>query len=297
MAQIIAVVSLALSGAFILSLSAIKFHGMFRMIRKSSYRLTPKTIRRQILQECLTFLFAGSYLVGAVQALTNELDFLLIFEAMLFFACAVFFYIMISEQLDMEKELNERNIEILRTFVNAIDRKDSYTRGHSQHVYEVVKLIYEQLPATVCKSISLPKLLDAALLHDIGKIAVDDKILKKQGTLTEDEWLLMKSHAREGKRLIDDTCLNEIADWVLYHHERIDGNGYEGLHGGKIPIESRIIAIADTFSALTTNREYRNAMSIEKAIQVMKGVESTQLDGNLLEYFFRIPREQLVRID
>ncbi len=285
----------ALAGAAILGASAFKYRQLIRLLRKASYRITKKNIRRQTLQQCLSFLFAGSYLVGAMQALTTQLDVLFIFESILFFACAVFFHAMISEQLDMEHTLQQRKLEILRTFVNAIDRKDAYTRGHSEHVYELVRLLHGQLPEPVRKSVNLPKLLDAALLHDIGKIGISDDILKKTDALTPAEWAIMRNHAREGKHLLDDTCFTQIADWVLYHHERMDGNGYERLPGDQIPLESRMIAIADTFSALTTNREYRVAIPYKQAIAVMKNAAGTQLDADLLALFLRLPTEQLLR--
>lgn len=292
---IVVSVLIAVTGGVILGMSALKYRKMTKLIRMRSYQITAQRLRRQRLQECLTFLFAGSYLIGVVQSLATRISWLFLLEGILFLLCAVFFYIMIGNQLQMEDLIRQRKLEILRTFVNAIDRKDAYTRGHSEHVFQLVELIHAHLPEPMRISVSLPKLLDAAILHDIGKIGISDSILKKRDPLTDDEWTQMRRHAREGKRLLDDTCFTEIANWVLYHHERIDGRGYEGLPGADIPLESRIIAIADTFSALTTNREYRSAMSTENALRVLKSVAGTQLDSQLLECFFTIPLDRFAQ--
>lgn len=289
--------SFALVGICLLFVSINKYHRLISSLQKSSYRMTKRDLRRRMLQVFLYFLFLGSYLVDLIQEVTAARKFIFSFEACLFFACSVFFYLMINEQIDTENALQQRKREILSTFGNAIDRKDVYTGGHSQHVYRLVELLYRQLPEAMHAVISLPKLLDAAILHDIGKIAMSDEILKKDCALTDAEWQLMRGHAREGKRLLDDTCFSQIADWVLYHHERMDGAGYEGLPGAAIPLESRMIAIADTFSALTTDRGYRKAKSHDQAILIMKEVAGTQLDGELLGCFLQIPRGQLEQLN
>ncbi len=288
----IAGVFFALAGAFTLTAAARIYRKCVRLMRDNSYRMKKHNLRRQLVSEYLMYLFAGSYLVGAVQALTAVLNELFLFETVMFLACAMFFYFMVCEQLDTEKELYLRKLEILRTFVNAIDSKDSYTRGHSQQVVEIVKLIYEQLPPEISSKLCLPKLLDAALLHDVGKIDIADSILKKNGPLTDEEWVQMRSHPKEGKRLLKETCFVQISDWVLYHHEHMDGSGYEGLPADEIPIESRLISIADTFSALTTKRGYRDAMGYEQAIDIMKGISGTQIDSELFSYFLLIPNQK-----
>lgn len=287
-------VLLALGGGLILALSAIKHNKLFEMIKKRSYRMQKKDIHRLILQETLDFVFCGSYLVGMYQSLTTDIDWLFFFEGAMFFACAIFFYLMLNQQNDSERTIQDHKFQILRTFVNAIDKKDAYTRGHSQHVHKIVKLLFRQLPAKTQKTINFSKLLDAALLHDIGKIAISEAILQKKDPLTNEEWEQIRDHVVEGKQLLDDTFFTEISRWIFFHHERIDGNGYNKLPGDMIPIESRIIAIADTYSAITTNREYRKAANYNDAVKIMTDCAGSQLDAELLDCFLKIPREDLM---
>ncbi len=284
----------AIGGGLLLGLSAIKHYKLYTMIKKRSYRMKKKDTRRLVLQEILNFTFCGSYFVGMYQALTNEVDWLFFFEGAMFFACAIFFYLMLNQQYDAERTIQDHKFQILRTFVNAIDKKDAYTRGHSQHVHKIVKLLFKQLPTQTQKTINLSKLLDAALLHDIGKIGISETILKKKEPLTHEEWDEIRNHVVEGKQLLDDTFFTEISRWIFFHHERVDGNGYNKLPGDMIPIESRIIAIADTYSAITTNREYRKAASYEEAIKIMQDCAGSQLDAGLMKYFLKIPREDLL---
>lgn len=146
-----------------------------------------------------------------------------------------------------------------------------------------MKAILDCLPATFQRRINKEKLILAASLHDIGKIVTPFHILNKDGALTDEEWQIMQQHPSDGKTLLEGTPFAELGDWVLYHHERMDGRGYYGLKGEEIPLESRIIALADTFSALRTYRIYRPAQSITDAIRIMREAAGTQLDSLLLE--------------
>ena len=147
----------------------------------------------------------------------------------------------------------------------AIDAKDPYTRGHSQRVME-----YALMGATFL-SFS-PEELQAVefggLLHDVGKIGIDDSILRKSGGLTHEEWLVMHNHSLIGANIIGEVPFLEMArDIVLHHHERYDGGGYPGgLKGEDIPIGARLMAVADAFDTMTTDRSYRAARSIERAL-------------------------------
>jgi HD-GYP domain-containing protein (c-di-GMP phosphodiesterase class II) len=120
-----------------------------------------------------------------------------------------------------------------------------------------VSLLYDELDNSVKERISKPKLLDAALLHDIGKISIEDDILKRTGALSEQEFEEMKKHPLNGKKTLGNTCYDEIGDWALFHHERVDGNGYYNLAPEDIPFESKLIAVADTYSASCMDRVYR----------------------------------------
>jgi putative nucleotidyltransferase with HDIG domain len=157
----------------------------------------------------------------------------------------------------------------LITMVGVIDAKDPYTRGHSQRVMELTLL--------AASSISLPSeemetIQYASILHDIGKIVIDGQILHKPEQLNSSEWNIMREHPVIGANLLKKIpFLEKASKIVLHHHERYDGSGYPaGLKGEDIPLESRLISVADAFDAMTTNRSYRSAFTIEQAIDELK---------------------------
>jgi HD-GYP domain-containing protein (c-di-GMP phosphodiesterase class II) len=131
-------------------------------------------------------------------------------------------------------------------------------------------------------------------MHDLGKIAVDDAVLRKPGRFTPEEFEIMKTHAAEGARIVheilrdtDDDAFRRLAENVAhYHHERMDGSGYpEGLKGEEIPVEARIMAIADVYDALVSKRVYKDAMSFEKADRIILEGMGTQFDKDLEKYY------------
>jgi putative nucleotidyltransferase with HDIG domain len=182
---------------------------------------------------------------------------------------------------------------LIQYFIDVIEAKDPYTQGHSHHVRAVTEAIYNCLPGSYQNKTDKTKLLLAALLHDIGKIKTPDRILNKETKLSDDEWSIMKNHPKDGKEIIKNTVFHDIGDWILYHHEMINGSGYYGLKGNKIPLESRIIAIADTFSALRTYRIYRPAKSIEETIKILNEAKGKQLDEEILDYFLSLDTKTL----
>jgi HD-GYP domain-containing protein (c-di-GMP phosphodiesterase class II) len=136
-------------------------------------------------------------------------------------------------------------------------------------------------------------LIDAAILHDIGKIGIPDSVLNKSGELTPEERHLIEQHATLGKKILEPTSYQLIGEIVCCHHERIDGKGYSKIPADKIPLESKIIAVADTFSALCTDRVYRPKKSYEEAVQIIKDVAGTQLDAEIVKAFCAIPKKEL----
>jgi HD-GYP domain-containing protein (c-di-GMP phosphodiesterase class II) len=148
--------------------------------------------------------------------------------------------------------------ELIDVVVNILDARDPYTFIHSWRVAELSVLIAETMDLPDER---IDKIHIAAHLHDIGKIGVPDKVLNKTGKLSRDEMLLMQAHPRIGYNIIERLpVLREISRIVLYHHERFDGLGYpEGIFGENIPLESRIISVADAFDALSSDRPYRKA--------------------------------------
>jgi len=158
----------------------------------------------------------------------------------------------------------------------AVDAKDHHTRSHSETVAELCVLIATGLglDPEVIGEIRL-----AGLLHDVGKIGIPDAILSKPTDLTEEEYTVMKGHSRIGHGIVDATGLLEQADWILHHHERMDGRGYpDGLAGDAIPLQSRIILVADAFEAMTADRPYRRGRPAQQAVSELRRHAGSQFD-------------------
>lgn len=172
----------------------------------------------------------------------------------------------------------------IKVLAAAIDARDPYTRNHSENVSRYALLIGKHFGLD---NEQLELLHMAARLHDIGKIGVPDCVLEKPASLTEDELKLVKTHPQVGVSIIRGSQnLDLILPGILYHHERYDGTGYpSGLAQEEIPLFARIIAVADAFDALTSNRPYRKGFSISKAIEVLKNNSGTQFDPKVVEAF------------
>ena len=230
------------------------------------------------------------FLVADTVTMTNLLI------AFVFVFGAVFVYTMIIMLKRMSTTISEKTGEIIKALVNAVEAKDQYTQGHSVHVANVTKLIYEHLPERLKNKINKARLMDAAILHDIGKIGIPDSVLNKPGKLTPEERLMIEQHPKLGKKILEPTSYQLIGEIVYCHHERIDGKGYFNVSLDKIPLESRIISVADTFSALCTDRIYRKKKSYEKAVQIIKDAAGTQLDEEIVEVFCTIPKAEFENI-
>jgi HD-GYP domain-containing protein (c-di-GMP phosphodiesterase class II) len=178
---------------------------------------------------------------------------------------------------DEQTEAERRHVQTLATaLARAVDAKDSYTRSHCETVSALSGLIGEELglPAERIGPLAL-----AGLLHDVGKIGVGDEILLKPGKLTEEEFEVMKAHTTIGHRILMGAALETQADWVLHHHERPDGRGYPGgLAGEDIPLESRIILVADAFEAIISDRPYRKGRPQADALAEIDRNAGSQFD-------------------
>jgi HD-GYP domain-containing protein (c-di-GMP phosphodiesterase class II) len=159
----------------------------------------------------------------------------------------------------------------------AIDEKDPYTRGHSDRVAKYSLIIGKELTLSEQE---LDRLRIAALLHDVGKIGVDDRVLKKPGALTAEEFQLMKQHPSKGANIMRPVAqLKEMLPGIELHHECVDGKGYPyGLKADQIPLMARIIAVADTLDAITTNRPYQSGMDLEFALKRIHELTGTKFD-------------------
>ena len=134
----------------------------------------------------------------------------------------------------------------------------------------------------------------AGLLHDVGKIGITDTILQKPGPLTDDEFTIMKTHTRLGHAIVTAAECPTEAEWILHHHERVDGGGYpDGLAGERIPLESRIILVADAFEAITADRPYRMHRSADAAMVELERNAGTQFDRDCVAALGRVVRPQL----
>ncbi|OLB33244.1 MAG: hypothetical protein DMG41_31320 [Acidobacteria bacterium] len=188
----------------------------------------------------------------------------------------------IEEFIEKLKEAAEENRELfigsIRMLAAAIDEKDPYTRGHSGRVAKYSTLIGQQLGLSTEE---LDKLRISALLHDVGKIGVEDRVLKKPGALTPEEFTLMKQHTVKGANIMRPVSqLKEVLPGIELHHEHIDGRGYPyGLSGPQIPLMARIIGVADTLDAMTTNRPYQTAMDLDYAMERIRALAGTKFDS------------------
>ncbi len=188
----------------------------------------------------------------------------------------------IEEYIEKLKEAAEANRELflgsIRMLAAAIDEKDPYTRGHSGRVAKYSTLIGRELGLS---EEELDRLRIAALLHDVGKIGVDDRVLKKPGALTAEEFELMKQHTVKGANIMRPVSqLKEMLPGIELHHEHMDGRGYPyGLTAPQIPLMARVIAVADTLDAMTTNRPYQTAMELESALTRIKALTGAKFDA------------------
>jgi len=188
----------------------------------------------------------------------------------------------IEEYIERLKESAEENRELfvgsIRMLAAAIDEKDPYTRGHSGRVAKYSTLIGRELGLT---PEDLDTLRISALLHDVGKIGVEDRVLKKPGALTPEEFGLMKQHTVKGANIMRPVSqLKNMLPGIELHHEHMDGRGYPyGLQGPQIPLMARIIGVADTLDAMTTNRPYQSAMDLEYALGKIKALAGSKFDA------------------
>ena len=175
-------------------------------------------------------------------------------------------------------------INSVRMLAAAIDAKDPYTRGHSERVARYSMAIGKNIPLP---EKDMRDLRISALLHDVGKIGIDDRILRKPGALSDDEFEVMKQHPAKGAAIMSGVAqLIDIIPGMKYHHEKWSGGGYpDNLQGDQIPMQARIIAIADTFDAMTTNRPYQKAMELSYVVEKVKSFAGARFDPRVVDAF------------
>jgi HD-GYP domain-containing protein (c-di-GMP phosphodiesterase class II) len=192
----------------------------------------------------------------------------------------------IQKAIEQIRQAAHRNKELfmgsIRMLANAIDEKDPYTRGHSERVAFYSSLIAKHLGMT---EEEVERVHLSGIIHDVGKIGIEDKILRKPAALTEEEYEIMKQHPRKGEKILDAVpLLKQMAGAGLMHHENVDGSGYpDGLKGDQIPLLGRIVSVADAFDAMTTDRPYSKAMTFEAALSRLRFLAGKKFDGTCVE--------------
>jgi putative nucleotidyltransferase with HDIG domain len=179
---------------------------------------------------------------------------------------------------------NDLFMGTIRALADAIDEKDPYTRGHSERVNQYAVLLARQLGL---EKKEMRQVHIASLFHDIGKIGIEDKILRKPAMLTDEEYTVMKQHPEKGAQILSKIkAMHDIIPGMRFHHERWDGTGYPlGLKGEQIPMTARIVAVADAFDAMTTNRPYQKAMTFDKAIERLLDLSERVYDRKVVIAF------------
>jgi HD-GYP domain-containing protein (c-di-GMP phosphodiesterase class II) len=192
-------------------------------------------------------------------------------------------------------ELEHANLASIVTLAMTMEAKDPYTNGHSSRVRTWATAVGQELGLSGSQ---LQNLSHAGELHDIGKIAWPDSILLANRRLTDEEWAIVREHPRRGTELLKHlTFLSDILPAILYHHERLDGKGYpEGLTGSQIPLEAKILAVVDSYDAMTSARPYRPAMSHEAAAAELRRCTGTQFEPRVVEAFLRLVKNGTIAI-
>ncbi len=199
------------------------------------------------------------------------------------------------ENVELYDDQRKTFMGTIQAMTAAIDAKDRYTRGHSERVaYVSAELARASgLDEALCERIHV-----AGLVHDVGKIGVAESVLCKPGRLTDDEFAQIREHPEIGQRILAGIpALKDILPGVMHHHERIDGKGYpHGLAGDDIPLMARIIGVADTFDAMSSNRSYRPAMNRDEVLAEMRRSAGTQLDASLVDVFMMLDLSEYDRL-
>ena len=190
----------------------------------------------------------------------------------------------ILQNARLHGELRGAYLATVTLLAEAIQAKDPFLRGHSEEVSAYVAAVAEELSL---EQDQRERLVFGSLLHDVGKIGISERILHKPGRLTPEEFAIVQLHPRIGYRLLEQVpALRPMASAILHHHERYDGGGYpSGLRGEQIPLEARIVAVADAFSAMTADRPYRSRMTMEDACAELERNAGTQFDPEIVRIF------------
>lgn len=210
-----------------------------------------------------------------VYAIVTSISFLLLKQFFGFF----------QKQVDSIVESTEKTLEqIVNSFIVAIEAKDTYTFGHSERVSQYAVQLAKRVPE-LNNEAALKRMKLMGLIHDIGKIHITESVLTKTTSLTQSEYEIIKTHTTHGAKMLEKIeGLSSLKDGVLYHHERWDGKGYPtNKKGDRIPLEARVLAVADAFDAMTSTRAYRNALPLKEAFSRLEQGKGSQFDPVLID--------------
>ncbi len=202
----------------------------------------------------------------------------------------------------LEKQEKDKQLinQIIHTFAKCIDMRDSQNRGHSFRVAIYTRMLAEELKeARGYTDDQINEFYNIALLHDIGKLGIPDSILNKPEQLDENEYEIVKAHAKKGEEILSEVNLVEnLAVGAGCHHERIDGKGYPGgLKGEEIPEVAKIIAVADTFDAMYSTRPYRKRLDLSVVLKEMDKIKGTQLEEEVVDALLKLAEDNKIDIE
>jgi putative nucleotidyltransferase with HDIG domain len=219
----------------------------------------------------MLFLFESS---NKTEHIINILDILAIY------LIVVFLVYFISRDLVKQSQLETKHMQTILTLSKSVEAKDPYTRGHSDRVANIAQMIADRMQLVSSKDVYY-----SGLIHDVGKLAIPDMILTKEGPLTDDEYNLMKTHTTEGAKICSSLDIKEdMIKGVLHHHERWDGRGYpNGLKEEQIPLIGRILCAADTIDAMSSDRAYRNSLELAWIREELIKCRTTQFDPVIID--------------
>jgi diguanylate cyclase (GGDEF)-like protein len=201
----------------------------------------------------------------------------------------------LSPEEAAERVAQEGLVNTVHALAKAVDAKDGYTHSHSNRVAGYASALATAMGLDAGR---IEKIRSAGVLHDVGKIGIADAVLLKPDKLTESEFEEMRRHSELGRDIIAGAGMEEVAGWVLYLHERFDGRGYpDGLKGDQIPLESRVLHVADALEAMTSSRVYRKALPLEEAIAEIEAGAGSQFDPGLSALMVKLVRSGEVEVD
>ncbi len=217
-----------------------------------------------------------------------------IMMASVLFGGSFFVLIVLTLMFHLIASVKQNCLDVTEVLISIIEKRDPNLNGHSRNVQNITMLFYKYLPIEIQRQINPVSLEYAALMHDVGKLGIPEEVLNKPGKLDDKEWEIMKQHPKIGVRFLEPLHnFKNIMPWILCHHERIDGKGYYSIEEKDIPLAAKIIAIADTYSAITMKRVYKDPRTHEVAMQILFDVAGTQLDADLVKIFSKIPKAEL----